>query len=147
MKSNQINNISLVWKILHFEQDFKSRKLWIGKIHFFLIAFFYGIANFQGTRKPNFDPSFASHDLEKLWTFAKNVIFSMMVNFIWHWMLITWWQLVKSWRRKADNIFLEKVEITYVLGVKVRNMKMDFNTGGTWRRVGQWTLMMKIYDF
>ena len=24
-----------------------------------------------------------------------------------------------------------------ILGVKVRNMKMDFNTGGTWRRVGQ----------
>ena len=23
------------------------------------------------------------------------------------------------------------------LGVKVRNMKMDFNTGDTWRRVGQ----------
>ena len=23
------------------------------------------------------------------------------------------------------------------LGVKVRNMKMDFNTGGTWRRVRQ----------
>ena len=23
------------------------------------------------------------------------------------------------------------------LGVKVRNIKMDFNTGGTWRRVGQ----------
>ena len=23
------------------------------------------------------------------------------------------------------------------LGVKVRNMKMDFNTGGTWRQVGQ----------
>ena len=22
-----------------------------------------------------------------------------------------------------------------ILGVKVRNMKMDFNTGGTWRRV------------
>ena len=22
----------------------------------------------------------------------------------------------------------------YNLGVKVRNMKMDFNTGGTWRR-------------
>ena len=33
------------------------------------------------------------------------------------------------------------------VGVKVRNMKMDFNTGGTRRRVGQWTLMMKIYDF
>ena len=25
---------------------------------------------------------------------------------------------------------------TRQLGVKVRNMKMDFNTGGTWRRVG-----------
>ena len=29
------------------------------------------------------------------------------------------------------------------LGVKVQNMKMDFITGGTWRRVAQWTLMMK----
>ena len=27
--------------------------------------------------------------------------------------------------------------ILYILGVKVRNMKMDFNTGGTWRRFGQ----------
>ena len=26
---------------------------------------------------------------------------------------------------------------TSTRGVKVRNMKMDFNTGGTWRRVGQ----------
>ena len=26
----------------------------------------------------------------------------------------------------------------YFLGVEVRNMKMDFNTGGTWRRVRQW---------
>ena len=32
------------------------------------------------------------------------------------------------------------------LVVKVRNMKMDFNTRGTWRRVGQGTLMMKIYE-
>ena len=24
-----------------------------------------------------------------------------------------------------------------ILGVKVRNMKMDFNTGGIWHRVGQ----------
>ena len=30
------------------------------------------------------------------------------------------------------------------LGVKVRNIKMDFNTRGTWRWVWQWTLMMKI---
>ena len=33
------------------------------------------------------------------------------------------------------------------VGVKVRNMKMDFNTGGIWHWVGQCTLMMKIYDF
>ena len=33
------------------------------------------------------------------------------------------------------------------LGVKVRNMKMDFNAGGTWRRVG-WAMKTdnKIYD-
>ena len=36
---------------------------------------------------------------------------------------------------------------TSLLVVKVRNMNMDFNTGGTWHRVRQWTLMMKIYDF
>ena len=30
-----------------------------------------------------------------------------------------------------------KVCTMYILGVKVRNMKMDFNTGGTWRQVGQ----------
>ena len=27
-------------------------------------------------------------------------------------------------------------ENSYLVGVKVQNMKMDFNTGGTWRRVG-----------
>ena len=25
-------------------------------------------------------------------------------------------------------------------------MKMDFNTGGTWGCIGQWTLMTKTYD-
>ena len=35
----------------------------------------------------------------------------------------------------------------YPLGVKVRNMKMDCDIYGTWHRVWQWTLMMKIYDF
>ena len=34
-----------------------------------------------------------------------------------------------------------------VLVVKIWNLKMDFNTGGTWRWDGQWTLMMKIYEF
>ena len=33
------------------------------------------------------------------------------------------------------------------LGVKIRNLKVEFKTGGTWRRVGQQTLIMKIYDF
>ena len=26
---------------------------------------------------------------------------------------------------------------TYLVGVKIRNLKVDFKTGGTWRRVGQ----------
>ena len=30
-----------------------------------------------------------------------------------------------------------------MLGVKVQNMKMDINTGGTWSRFEQRTLMMK----
>ena len=38
---------------------------------------------------------------------------------------------------------LKNKNIIYILGVKVQNMKMDFNIYGTWRRVGQWTLMMK----
>ena len=33
------------------------------------------------------------------------------------------------------------------LGVKIRMLKVDFKTGGTWCRVGQWTLIMNIYDF
>ena len=41
--------------------------------------------------------------------------------------------------KNSLNTYLLKVGIfgQYVLGVKVRNMKMDFNTGGTWHRVGQ----------
>ena len=33
------------------------------------------------------------------------------------------------------------------LGIKVRNLKIDFNTSGTWRRVKQWTLIMTIYNY
>ena len=33
------------------------------------------------------------------------------------------------------------------VGVKVRNMKMDLNIYGTWRRVTFEKLIMKIYDF
>ena len=54
-------------------------------------------------------------------------------------------KLVKSYFCLFGNLFLKLGG--FWLGVKVRNMKMDFNTGGTWRRVGQYTLMMKIYDF
>ena len=32
------------------------------------------------------------------------------------------------------------------LGVKIRNLKVDFKTRGTWHRVGQWTLIMTIND-
>ena len=31
------------------------------------------------------------------------------------------------------------VRYLYILGVKDRNRKMDFKTGGTWRQVGQYT--------
>ena len=33
-------------------------------------------------------------------------------------------------------IFLQILE-SYTLGVKIRNLKVDFKTGGTWHRVGQ----------
>ena len=47
--------------------------------------------------------------------------------------------------------FLTKVRLIFgcmcILGVKVRNLMIEFKTGGTWRRVGQQILIMKIYDF
>ena len=39
------------------------------------------------------------------------------------------WMAGGSIARWADKI--------PIIGVKVQNMKMDFNTGGPWRRVGQ----------
>ena len=33
------------------------------------------------------------------------------------------------------------------LGVKIRKLKVDFLTGGTWRWVRQWTLIVNIYVF
>ena len=36
----------------------------------------------------------------------------------------------------TENILEEVFGMICIVGVKVRNMKMDFNTGGTWRRVG-----------
>ena len=41
---------------------------------------------------------------------------------------------------------LARQKVRYdILGVKVRNMKMNFNTGGTWHWFGQWTLMIMIF--
>ena len=37
----------------------------------------------------------------------------------------------------SEDSELEGFTIIYILGAKVRNMKMDFNTGGTWCWVGQ----------
>ena len=48
---------------------------------------------------------------------------------------------------RITTTFCVSIILVHRLGVKVRNMKMDFNTEGTWRQVGQWTLMMTIYDF
>ena len=61
-----------------------------------------------------------------------------------------------SWLAPASQSFREmsksqKISSPYLeqwtLGVQVRNMKMDFNTGGTLLWVIQWTLRMKINDF
>ena len=42
---------------------------------------------------------------------------------------------------------LKLLSVLCGIGVKVRNKKMDFNTGGTCHWVEQWTLRLKIYDF
>ena len=46
---------------------------------------------------------------------------------------------------------LEKMSIILyegpILGVKIRNLKVNSKTGGTWRQVRQWTMIMNIYDF
>ena len=34
-----------------------------------------------------------------------------------------------------------------MLGVKIRNLKVNFMIGGTWRRVVQRSLIMNIYNF
>ena len=54
---------------------------------------------------------------------------------------ILYWFVVNIY--KSEKI----MHVLYIIGVKVRNMKMDFDIYGTWRWVGQWILMMKIYDF
>ena len=60
------------------------------------------------------------------------------------------WKLLTplDWYSTIWCSFISSLYIVYTtLGVQVRNMKMDFNTRGTWRQVGQWRLMMKINDF
>ena len=49
--------------------------------------------------------------------------------------------------KKNPQQHLYLILVQYTLGVKVRNMKMDLNIYGTWRRVTFGKLMMKIYDF
>ena len=70
-------------------------------------------------------------------------IYIRLDNFVKNWMLKVS-QLVKS--ALYMNCMAQWAIHLCILGVKVWNMKMDFNTGGTWHWVGQWTLMMKIYD-
>ena len=52
--------------------------------------------------------------------------------------------LVPTFTFLVPSFFLAAVSF---LGVKIRKLKVDFMTGGTWRRVRQWTLIMNIYDF
>ena len=57
---------------------------------------------------------------------------------------------IHSYRFKIflrDFYLIQQSVICIVLGVKIRNLKFDFKTGGTWRQVGQGTLIMNIYNF
>ena len=45
-------------------------------------------------------------------------------------------EVQRSWKILAENLDDQEDQVSNV-GVKVRNMKMDFNIYGTWRRVGQ----------
>ena len=47
-----------------------------------------------------------------------------------------------QWAKNRD-----KSALLPILGIQIRNMKMDLNIYGTWRRVTFEKLMMKIYDF
>ena len=68
----------------------------------------------------------------------------------WPYVLIkfTFWLLLRKKPKYAYYIIYSftKFSTMFRLGVRVRNMKMDFGIYGTWRWVGQWILMMKIYD-
>ena len=50
---------------------------------------------------------------------------------------------LKEWNSVESDCTLS-IRYIYIfnLGVKVRNLKMDFNTGGTWRRVGQGNILL-----
>ena len=57
--------------------------------------------------------------------------------------------IIFLWTIKSDWWFLKSLfefRLHLQLGVNVRIMKMDFITGGTWRRVEQWTPMLKIFS-
>ena len=109
-----INKTSLSWKIWHFAQNLKETKneVLLIKCEKILTAKFFQAREITKL----WSEFYFSHDLEKLWTFAKNVIFSMMmVNFIWHWMLISTFKLVKTWRRnsgKSRNCILVRMKFS-----------------------------------
>ena len=109
-----INKTSLSWKIWHFAQNLKETKneVLLIKSEKILTAKFFQAREITKL----WSEFYFSHDLEKLWTFAKNVIFSMMmVNFIWHWMLISTFKLVKTWRRnsgKSRNCILVRMKFS-----------------------------------
>ena len=58
------------------------------------------------------------------------------------------WNFLHDISAKFHKIFSMRMHHLYLInaleyawfGVRVQNMKIDFNTRGTWRRVGQWML-------
>ena len=90
------------------------------------------------------------------WQLLKNIVFQSLLMRSMHilclkdlqrnmFQWLNWAPMFLSWAVE-DSPSVGWYQV-HILGVKVRNMKMDFNTRDTWRGVGQWPLMMKINEF
>ena len=56
-------------------------------------------------------------------------------------------KIEKQCNYKHILIGVRRVVVLRIVGVKIQNLKVNFMTGGTWRQVGQWSLILNIYVF
>ena len=142
LKWNMLNTLDTLW---NYEKSSKIVKIWQKKmkkidVSFFIPHFSQKPKNGKKNKKRKFFVFGGSHSIDSA------VIRENLVVWLWIWKI--WMQMSSSQiihKNCSQQLFL-KVD-TLQLGVKILNLKMDFNIYGTWRRVGQWALMMKIYDF